>query len=153
MRTGMGTAWRRRMAIFMIASFALVPFTAHADDPTGGGGGNASCDPAPDVVCKVDPGVAPVGMNVVASADMFEPATIDVKAGQVLYFQNLDGDDHTVTLTGCNKDPNCDKALPVGAAGPFAAKFPISLRDFQIGKTYTYKCSIHIGMTGSFTVH
>jgi plastocyanin len=156
----------RRIAILALLALALAPLGARAENTGHGGGGvfgranDDECYPAPAQVCKMLPVHArlPLDMNVFAVATLFTPDKLDVRLGGTLYFQNLDGQDHTVTSLGCVRAGvgACmfDKPLYVGYTGLSAVKIAISTHDFDSGKTYDFVCRVHpFSMKGTFTVH
>lgn len=129
--------------------------------------------PVPDGVCQQvpqppavppnplppPPADIPYDPNVIVAQSSYAPATVDVRFGRKVIFQNFDLVDHTVVYNspGCldsNPATFClfYKGLPIGARGPSALALPIS-NGFTIGKTYEFICVIHPTMKGSLTVH
>lgn len=72
----------------------------------------------------------------------FGPATLTVTKGDTIRFSNLDTDTHTVTSDTGAFD-----------SGPLASQKVYELNTTQLARgTYTYHCTPHSGMTGSFVV-
>jgi plastocyanin len=96
---------------------------------TGGGGGGGGG------------GTAPVATTTVEMKGLaFAPGAIKVAAGATVTWTNSDGTNHNV------KFDNATLALTDFATGSKALTMPTT------PGTYTYKCSLHGGMTGSVQV-
>lgn len=69
----------------------------------------------------------------------FEPASLDVKAGDTVMFMNEDGAPHTATADNGGFDTG---RLNKGESGSF---------QFASAGTFTYFCAFHPNMKGSIT--
>ncbi len=97
------------------------PVTPTPPAPTGGGGGNSTA-------------------SVTIANFAFAPASITVKAGQTIAWQNNDSTTHTATADG--------GAFDTGSIAPGATR---SITMSAPG-TFSYHCAIHPFMTASVTV-
>ena len=74
------------------------------------------------------------------SGNRFNPASIKVASGATVTWTNSDGINHNVTFDGAVG------TIPNFSAGAQTLQMPAT------AGTYTYKCTIHAGMTGSVQV-
>jgi plastocyanin len=80
----------------------------------------------------------------------FVPKTINVKAGQIVTWNNMDNSLHTVISgTGLN-DPNTGKAFDSGLTSLIPGKS--WSHQFIIVGTFPYFCELHPAMTGLVVV-
>lgn len=102
--------------------------------PGGGGGGSS--------VGSAGTNLGPPAVNVAATDQLqFSPSSQTAKVGQVIEWKNTGSVAHTITFDTATSlsDPT------IAPGGTWEVKFT------KPG-TYTYKCTIHPGMTGSITV-
>jgi plastocyanin len=89
--------------------------------------------------------IIPVGASM-KPENGFEPKTINVKAGQIVTWKNMDNSLHTVISgTGLN-DPNNGKAFDSGLTSLIPGKS--WSHQFIIAGTFPYFCELHPAMTG-----
>lgn len=95
--------------------------------------------------------------NVLVMNNTFNPADTSIVPGQYIYFQNLDGINHTITSDGCetvNEKPcaTFNKALEADQFAMWAQNLYIDAQKFFTGQVYNFKCTVHEGMTGKFSI-
>jgi plastocyanin len=120
----------------MRARVTILPFIAllaacggsYGTDPGGGGGGGGGGGP-----------VATTAVDMKNTA--FNPAEIKVASGATVTWTNSDGVNHNVTFDGG----------VVPASGNFSTGSKALVMPTAAG-TYTYKCTLHSGMSGSVQV-
>lgn len=88
----------------------------------------------------VPPGPQTVTVNMAGM--VFSPATLSVKVGTIVKFNNNDGVDHTSTSTS---------TPPVWNSGTIPAGGSYSYTTTAVG-TYPFVCGFHPMMTGTLTV-
>ena len=82
------------------------------------------------------------GYNVTMQNNVFSPSSITVPVNSTVTWTNKDGYAHTVTSTSSNEQYDSGN---INAGSTFNHKF-------STAGTFTYKCTIHSGMTGTVTV-
>ena len=80
------------------------------------------------------------GTTVVMKQFAFNPATVTVKVGDTVTWENQDGANHDVTA-----DDGSFKSAEFGKGKTFSF-------TFSKAGTYTYKCKLHPGMDGTVIV-
>ncbi|MFP5321798.1 MAG: plastocyanin/azurin family copper-binding protein [Acidimicrobiia bacterium] len=103
-----------------------------------------------ETTSTTEPGIAPSTESgdaepaVVAASFTFEPASIEVSAGDTVTWRNEDGVGHTVTA-GTPEEPGDAFAEELPAGGTAEV-------GFDEAGTFPYFCAIHPTMTGAVVV-
>jgi plastocyanin len=107
------------------------------------------------------PAHGPPDSRAAAVVDMgftnFTPATVTIKAGQIVEWRNTSPITHSVSFNPAEASKPADAALPLGVA-PFAsgdiAAGDVFLHTFAAPGTYHYFCTHHegLGMVGTVIV-
>jgi plastocyanin len=124
----------RRLSVPVLAMATLVALAACSSGSSAAPG--AASAAAPSTAASAAAGAAAVAIKDFA----FNPATIQVKAGQSITWTNQDSTAHTVTLD--------DKSVD---SGNIEANATYSHAFAQAG-TFSYHCAIHPQMKGTVTV-
>lgn len=133
------------------------PLAITAEDAQAGLIAMASTAPAPMPVMTPVSNVAVATTKVTMTEMSFVPATIEIKAGQTVTWQNTSATLHTVVDDPGVALNKADIALPVGAAA-FASPFMLSgqtfTKTFDQPGVYRYVCTQHErnGMIGTVIV-
>jgi plastocyanin len=122
---------RSRLILLPFAALLACGGGADATGPgtTGGTGGTGGTGSTPVATTAVE-----------MSGTRFNPASIKVASGATVTWTNSDGINHNVTFDGAVG------TIPNFSSGTQSLQMPAT------AGTYTYKCTIHAGMTGSVQV-
>src|SRR5437763_1420450 len=82
------------------------------------------------------------GYSVAMQNNVFSPSSITIPVNSTVTWTNKDGYAHTVTSTSSNEQYDSGN---INAGSTFSHKFSST-------GTFTYKCTIHAGMTGTVIV-
>jgi plastocyanin len=82
------------------------------------------------------------GNNVTMQNSAFSPSSITVSVNSTVTWTNKDSYAHTVTSTSSNETYDSGN---INAGGTYSHKFTTA-------GTYSYKCTLHSGMTGTVVV-
>jgi plastocyanin len=120
-----------RSRLILLPFAALLACGGGGSDATGPGttGGNGGGGTGP---------VATTAVNLTGS--QFNPSAIKVASGATVTWTNSDGIAHNVTFDGAVGN------IPNFTSGSQSLQMPAT------AGTYTYKCTLHAGMTGSVLV-
>ncbi len=119
------------MILPLAAAILACGGSSDSTGPSGGGGGGGGGG-----------GAGPVATTAVEmKGSAFTPSAIKVASGATVTWTNSDGIDHNVTFDGA--------AVP--ASGNFSTGNKALTMPAAAG-TYTYKCTLHPGMSGSVLV-
>lgn len=86
----------------------------------------------------------PAALINATDALVFTPPAADVRAGDIVEWDNTGSIGHTVTFDSAAAAASNDLAFSAG--DKLQVRFPTA-------GTYSYTCTLHSGMTGTITVH
>ncbi|HYA00764.1 MAG TPA: plastocyanin/azurin family copper-binding protein [Candidatus Binatia bacterium] len=136
----------RALGLILVVAAGLVAACGDGQPSTSGSGGSSGGSSSSGGQCTScgTVGSGPAAVTVDATdADKFQPATVDIKVGQIVKWTNTGSQAHTVTFTSDGAISDSD----LTSGQTFEVKFT------QAG-SWGYECTFHValGMTGTVTV-
>lgn len=128
-----------RLAVAFLGTSALVAVSGCGNGPPPDQGGSGSGNSSASGVALVSSGTAATKVDQ-TDALKFSPATVSVKTGDIVEFDNAGSVAHNVTF-------DAGVASNGNMAGGDKALF-----HFTAAGTYKYQCTLHANMTGTVTV-
>jgi plastocyanin len=136
---------RNRLLAILAATVLMLAACGDDDDTTAPettAAPGTTADPAEPDPGQAEPGPEQAGEETVVNVTMsFEPATVEIAAGDTVRWENTSGLPHTVTSTSGGMD--FDESL--------SSTGSVSITFDEPG-TYEYECTIHPGMAGTVVV-